>query len=139
MIIIVDFDGTCVENKFPELGASLPGAVETISDLLSAGHEIVIWTCRNERMLPGWQMWDTGIHDGLAVVRYWIEENFGGHPNRGRLFLNENTPTAVSNLGTDTRKVWGSVYIDDKNFGGFPGWDKVREVYLSGKPYEQIE
>ena len=37
MIIAVDFDGTIVEHKYPEIGRELPFAIETLKKLLMAG------------------------------------------------------------------------------------------------------
>ena len=46
MVIYLDWDGVCVEDEFPRLGADKEGAVETLKDLVDAGYRIVLWTCR---------------------------------------------------------------------------------------------
>ena len=51
MIIAVDFDGTVVEHDFPEIGKAVPGALEGLKKLQSAGHRLVLWTCRGGRSL----------------------------------------------------------------------------------------
>jgi hypothetical protein len=48
LIIGIDFDGTIFKwGKFPTIGEPVPLAIETIKELLAAGHTIVIWTCRD--------------------------------------------------------------------------------------------
>lgn len=41
----VDWDGTCVENKWPHMGDWLPGAVDALRTL-SAWSDLCIYTCR---------------------------------------------------------------------------------------------
>ena len=36
MVIAVDFDGTIVENKYPEIGQERPFAIETLKMLIAA-------------------------------------------------------------------------------------------------------
>lgn len=52
MIICIDFDGTLCQSKFPELGPTMPGAIEVMKQLKADGHYLIIWTCRcGERLL----------------------------------------------------------------------------------------
>jgi len=51
MLIAVDFDGTIVENKYPEIGRELPFAVETLKMLQADRHRLVLWSCRQGRLL----------------------------------------------------------------------------------------
>jgi hypothetical protein len=44
--IAVDFDGTLVEEKWPQLGEWLPGAQEALRRLASEYDEVVIFSCR---------------------------------------------------------------------------------------------
>ena len=46
-IIGIDFDGTIVEHKYPEIGNPVPGALETMNDLIQQGHKIILWTMRS--------------------------------------------------------------------------------------------
>lgn len=41
----IDWDATCVEGKWPEMGNWLPGAVEALRELVKHG-EVVIHSCR---------------------------------------------------------------------------------------------
>ena len=45
--IAVDFDGTCVEHDYPEVGLDVEGAVETLKELQSRGHRIILYTMRS--------------------------------------------------------------------------------------------
>ena len=44
MLIAVDFDGTIVENNYPEIGEERPFAIETLKMLIRDHHRIVLWT-----------------------------------------------------------------------------------------------
>lgn len=46
MKIYLDFDGTVVEHYFPEIGAENPNALNVITRLQAAGHEIILNTYR---------------------------------------------------------------------------------------------
>jgi len=110
MIIAVDFDGTIVEHKFPAIGELLPGAKETISTLKELGHTIIIFTCRGGSEL-------LNCKDFLDANRIPYD------------YLNENAPIDVIGF-KPFPKVYADVYIDDKNFGGFPGWSKILNYFL---------
>lgn len=43
MIIAVDFDGTIVEHKYPEIGRELPFAIETLKKLQQERHRLILW------------------------------------------------------------------------------------------------
>ena len=108
MIIAVDFDGTIVEHQFPNIGREMPGAVQTLQDMSNAGHKIVIWTCR------------CGAYIGDMVD--WLDAN-GVKPDA----INSNVADVP---GFAVPKILADVYIDDRNFGGFPGWGVVRDHFL---------
>ena len=44
MIIAVDFDGTIVENRYPDIGKEIPFATETLRMLIHDGHRLILWT-----------------------------------------------------------------------------------------------
>jgi len=51
MIIAVDFDGTVVTHEYPDIGAHIPGAFETLRELTALGHKILLWTMRSGKEL----------------------------------------------------------------------------------------
>ena len=118
MILAIDFDGTIVEDQFPEVGKMIPGASEAINQLYADGYTIIIWSCR------------TGIKKTRAIE--WLVMN-GIKFHR----FNESCPTNIAlHGGKDTRKVYANIYIDDaalgcpliynKNFHSRPYVDWVR-------------
>lgn len=110
MIIAIDFDGTIVADKYPEIGELMPGAHAVINLLYTKGHYIIINTCR------------TGDH--LAAALNFL------HEKRIKFdIVNDNHPDLTKQYGV-TRKVFADVYIDDRNLGGFPGWKVVFEKLL---------
>ena len=48
MTIGVDFDNTICVDEWPEIGALIPGAIETLRDLKEKGHKLVLYTQRND-------------------------------------------------------------------------------------------
>jgi len=108
MIIAIDFDGTIVEHKYPHIGKPLPGAFETISQLYADGHRIIIWTCRGGQEL-------------VCAIEY-LHKN--GVPFDR---VNENVNYEIIGF-KPAPKIYADIYIDDKNLGGFPGWEKTYEI-----------
>ena len=112
MIFAIDFDGTMVLHMYPQIGPEVPGACDTVRDLYTAGHTIIIWTCRSLiESMPG-----------LREMIAWLDEH--KVPFHA---INRNTQ---DDSWISAPKVYADVYIDDRNFGGFPGWDHVRREYL---------
>ncbi len=119
MIIAVDFDGTVVDHRFPNVGPSLDGAVDTLKALLSRGHKIILWTMRSGKHLEDAVSW----YAKNGIELYGIQRN----------------PTQDS--WTTSPKCYAQLYIDDAAFGAplmqnnfmdRPGidWSKVREALL---------
>ena len=51
MVIAVDFDGTIVEHRYPEIGKEIPFATATLRQLIADGHELILWTVREGDLL----------------------------------------------------------------------------------------
>lgn len=96
MIIAVDFDGTIVENKYPEIGDPIPGAIQTLQAWKARGHTIIINSCRS------------GVHQ--AQMEAWLIRNHVAHD-----YINENDPARTEQYGSDCRKISADIYIDDHN------------------------
>ena len=106
LLIAVDFDGTIVEDAYPRVGKPMPFALETIKMLQSDGHRIILWTYRHGKALQDAQEFMIKNHiPPYAVNRSYPEE--------------ESHPNDVS------RKINADLFIDDRNFGGFPGWGQI--------------
>lgn len=46
MIIAVDFDGTLVDHRFPDIGKEVPGAFAWLRKFQEEGAKLILWTCR---------------------------------------------------------------------------------------------
>ena len=49
--IAVDFDGTIVEHKYPEIGKEVMFAIQTLKALQEQGHQLILWTYRSGKEL----------------------------------------------------------------------------------------
>lgn len=96
MIISIDFDGTIVENKYPDIGNPIPMAIPVINAWKKRGHTIIINSCR------------CGIHQ--ARMEAWLIRNHVPHD-----YINENAPERIAQYGCDCRKISADIYIDDKS------------------------
>lgn len=95
IIFGIDFDGTCVYHKFPEVGDEVPGAVETLRWVLSHGGKLVLNTMRSGSFLMEAVAW----FDKFKIDLYGINEN----------------PTQKK--WTTSPKVYANYYIDDAALG----------------------
>lgn len=124
MIISIDFDGTIVEHAFPEIGEPLEGAFETLKALSEAGHVLVLNTCREDT--PGRYYHLTEAIEFCKANGVEFHSHNENHPDIVRHILMEEDLLDK----TVARKVYADIYIDDRNIGGFIGWNKVREIIL---------
>lgn len=51
MIIAVDFDGTIVEHKYPQIGREIPFAIATLKKLQAERHLLILWSVREGEFL----------------------------------------------------------------------------------------
>ena len=105
LTIAVDFDGTIVENRFPEIGKPILFAIETLLKLQEEGHHLILWTYRN------------GIH---------LEEAVNFCKNKGVHFyaVNSSYPEEIFDHSL-SRKIQADYFIDDRNIGGLMGWGEI--------------
>ena len=119
MFIAIDFDGTCVDHRYPEVGNPAPNSIETLKALNLAGFNLILWTMRSEEKLQ----------DAIN----WFKDNDIS------LFGIQRNPTQDS--WSSSPKCYAHVYIDDAAFGaplikpeGFArpciDWSKVRDYFL---------
>lgn len=115
-VIAIDFDGTIVEHKYPEIGKEMLFAFDTIRALQTKGHRVILWSYRKDEMLE----------DAVEFCRQNGVEFYA---------VNENFPGETAS-GTFSRKVNADIFIDDRNVGGFLGWDVIWEtLHPEGKEY----
>jgi hypothetical protein len=106
--IAVDFDGTIVEHKYPEIGKEKLFAFETLKQLIKQKHQLILWTYRTGKELD----------EAVEFCRDNGVEFFA---------VNKNFPEEYYD-GSISRKIDADVYIDDRNLGGFPGWSSVWQM-----------
>ena len=90
--VAIDFDGTIVENIFPEIGAIKQNVVDKMREWYEQGHTIIIWTCRTDQY--------------AEEARKFLDDNEIPYH-----YFNEN-PT--NPLGDWCRKIFADVYLDDR-------------------------
>jgi hypothetical protein len=95
MIIAVDFDGTCVDHRYPKVGENAPYAVETLKELVARGDKLILFTMRSGERL----------RDAID----WFKSN--GIP----LFGIQTNPE--QQVWTSSPKAYAQLYIDDAAFG----------------------
>jgi hypothetical protein len=100
MYICVDFDGTIVDHRFPEIGPPVPGALEWLKKFQNEGAKLILFTMRSDGGRSG---------DSLTRAVNYLKEN--GISLYG---VNKN-PTQVH--WTNSPKAYGQLYIDDAAFG----------------------
>jgi hydroxymethylpyrimidine pyrophosphatase-like HAD family hydrolase len=106
--IAIDFDGTIVEHKYPEIGKENLFAFQTLKELEKRGAQLILWTFRTGKELD----------DAVEFCRKNGIEFYA---------INKNYPEEMLN-DTVSRKIDADIYIDDKNIGGFPGWSGVWQI-----------
>ena len=113
-ILAVDFDGTITrDNDFPNCGELMPGAKEVLKELHELGCIVILYTCRVGQ-------------DLVAAVK---------HCRHNKIpidYVNRNIPQIEGKYAYP--KIFANYYIDDLNLGGFPGWERVKEIVLQD-PY----
>lgn len=119
MIIAVDFDGTIVEHKYPEIGEEIPFAVTTLRMLAEQNHQLILWTVRHGKLL------DEAVE--------WCR-------NQGIEFyaVNKNYPEETVDNEGGYCKINAELFIDDRNVGGLPNWGQIYEMITKGKTLQQI-
>lgn len=114
----IDFDGTMVRNKHPEIGEPIEGALDTVCDLICAGHKIILYTMRSG--------------ERLAQAVEYLEDN------GVKLYAVNENPS--QKYWTDSPKIFCNIYIDDCSIATplvvpdkgkpFVNWEEVRELLV---------
>lgn len=120
MIIAVDFDGTIVEHRYPEIGREIPFAVETLKKLIEDHHQLILWSVREGRLLDEAVEWcrQRGV-EFYAVNKDFPEED----TDKNRHY---------------SRKLKADLFIDDRNVGGLPDWGTIYRMIKEKKSMAQL-
>ncbi len=122
-VIAVDFDGTVVKHRFPQIGDEVPNSVSVLKALQKAGFKLVLNTMRSDGPKGNF------LTDAVTWFRDREIHLYGINCN----------PNQKS--WTSSPKVYAHLYIDDAGFGApliyeegerpFVDWEKVREYFQS--------
>lgn len=101
LIIAVDFDGTLVDHRYPDIGQPVPNALEWLKRWQELEAKIILWTMRCNR-----------VHEGnfsLLDAQSWLLE-------RGIIPLGINENPEQENW-TSSPKAYAHLYVDDAAYG----------------------
>jgi len=130
MEIAIDFDGTCVTHKYPEVGDEI-GAPEVLRKLIESGHRLILYTMRSD--LKGISP-VTGKEEngGLQDAINWFEKH------NIPLYGIQTNPTQKE--WTSSPKCYAHFYIDDAALGcplikpwqerPFVDWNKMEMLLI---------
>lgn len=104
MIIAVDFDGTIVTDKFPDIGSPIEDTVKLLKLYKGRGDKLILWTCRT----------GTALMEAVDFCRWDLGLEFDA--------INDNLPEIQEVWGQNCRKVYADVYIDDKAYHDIMDW-----------------
>jgi hydroxymethylpyrimidine pyrophosphatase-like HAD family hydrolase len=120
-IIAVDFDGTLCHDCYPSIGAPNLRLIYILRELRKKGTRLILWTCRCGEPLKDALRWSS--YHGLEFDA-----------------VNENLPEILEKYGSDSRKIFADIYIDDRSFPDIPGISpSEKSVFCSPEEYEDIE
>ncbi|MCQ2095927.1 MAG: hypothetical protein MJY59_04195 [Bacteroidaceae bacterium] len=121
MTIAVDFDGTIVEHRYPEIGRERPYATQVLRMLIAERHKLILWTMRDGKLLDDALAWCRARGVEFYAVNSDCSDRFGDDRDR-RLSCKLNA----------------DIFIDDRNIGGLPSWTTIYEIIHSGRSWEDI-
>lgn len=119
-LIAVDFDGTIVEDKYPAIGKPMMFAFDTLKMLQNDGHRIILWTYRAGGKLK-------------EAVEFCKENGIEFYA------VNASYPEEDFEIRKSSRKINADIFIDDRNFGGFPGWGEIYQKLSKGEAIPQTK
>lgn len=113
--VAIDFDGTLVEDKFPDIGKASLFAIDFCRFCNQNNVALILWTCRTgfdlEEALHWARFYDIHFDEVNQNLPDWVETFKAYRPN----------------VPANCRKVAADIYIDDKANGGIIDWQKIKE------------
>ena len=98
MYIAIDFDGTIVDHRFPDIGRPAPEAIKWIKRFRDAGATLILWTMRSDNQSSGNVLTEAVNFCKTNGIKFD--------------FVNEHPQD-----WTTSPKAYAHVYIDDAAFG----------------------
>lgn len=118
MYIAVDFDGTIVEHRYPEIGKEIPFATLTLRKLMEDGHKLLLWSVREGDLLKEAVEWC----ESRGVRFIAVNKDYDEDDTEGRYY---------------SRKLKVDLFIDDRNVGGLPDWGIIYQLITKRMTLEQ--
>lgn len=120
MTIAVDFDGTIVEDRYPEIGKERPFATETLRMLIEKRHKLILWSVREGKTLEDAVNWcrEHGV-EFYAINKDYPEER-------------------IDNNNHFSRKIKADLFIDDRNIGGIPDWGMIYQIVTENRSFQDL-
>ncbi len=118
MKIAVDFDGTIVEEAYPNIGKPIPFAIDVLKKLIYEDHhQVILWTVREGKLLD----------DAVEYCR-----------KRGVEFyaVNKLNPELTDEL--QPRKIAVDVFVDDRSVGGLPDWGLIYRMITQKETWQSV-
>jgi predicted HAD superfamily phosphohydrolase YqeG len=73
MILAIDFDGVLhdIANPLPgrKMGAPMPGAIDAMDELRDQGHELIIFSVNNKKVIADWCEHYNVEYDSITNVK----------------------------------------------------------------------
>lgn len=107
--IAIDFDGTIVEHKYPDIGKEILFAFETLKALQKKRHQLILWTFRTGKELE----------EAVEFCRKNGVEFYA---------VNKSYPEEIFDEEMVSRKIDADLFIDDRNIGGLLGWGEIYQM-----------
>jgi predicted HAD superfamily phosphohydrolase YqeG len=123
-IIVVDFDGTIVDFKYPSIGEPKPGVREALTRFRELGYSIVVSSCRNARRFP--EIFQVGI-EGQPVVERQTYKDMIKFMDDHQLPYDEIDDGSLG-------KPLGNLYIDDKGVRFENNWTEIQRFVEVHQP-----
>ena len=114
LIIAVDFDGTIVEDAYPEIGEEKIFAFDTLKRLQNDGHRLILWTYRH----------GSRLQEAVDFCKQHGVEFYAVNKNYKNEVMDDSIP----------RKLAADIFIDDRNIGGFIGWGEIYQILTKEVP-----
>jgi len=116
LTIAVDFDGTIVENKYPQIGKPMMFAIESLKKLQEEGHLLILWTYRSGKELDN-------------AVEFCKKNGINFYA------VNKSYPEEIFDE-SQSRKIQADIFIDDRNIGGLVGWGEIYQTLGKEATYQ---
>lgn len=97
--VAVDFDGTCVDHRFPKIGLCAPDSVRVLRRLVSSGAKLILWTMRSDGPEGAY------LQEAVNWFKVWGIPLYGVQQN------------PAQSTWTSSPKAYAAAYIDDAAVG----------------------